>query len=125
MAHLEKHREILLMISKAKPSAAKKLLNAAPSSLVKVIAEIALNALNGIIPLTARKLGKLKKYKNNLRAVANAPSDESRRKVLQRGGFVGALLGAALPLLFKGVSKLVSNIRKKKAKARGRKHGRR
>ena len=121
MAHLRKHRQTLLLISKSKPRAAKKILKEAPNSLIKAIAEIALNSLNGNIPLTLQKIRKLKRHKKNLREVANASTLVSRRRVIQRGGWVGALLSAALPLLFKGVSNLFSSIKSRRAKAAGRK----
>ena len=40
----------------------------------------------------------------------------ARRKLMQRGGFIGSVLGIGLPLLVKGISALVSHIRNKKAK---------
>ena len=125
MAHLEKHRQTLLLLSKAKPKAAKQILKDAPNSLIQAIAEIALNSLNGVIPLTAHKIKKLKRHKNNLRALANASTLASRRKTLQKGGWVGSLLSLALPLLFKGASKLVSTIKARRAKAKRRKLARR
>ena len=121
MAHLKDHRQTLLLLSKAKPHAARKILKDAPNSLVRVIAEIALNSLNGVIPLTAHKIKKLKRHKKQLREVTNAPTYGARRRILQRGGFVGTLLSLALPLIFKGVSKLVSSIKAKCAKAKARK----
>ena len=118
MAHLEKHRQTLILLSKAKPRAAKKLLKAAPNSLVKAIAEIALNSLNGVIPLTPHKIKKLKRHKNNLRAIVNASTLASRRKTLQKGGWVSTLLSFALPVLLKGASKLFSSIKARRAKGK-------
>ena len=120
MSHIEKHRHTLFLLSKASPKAARKILKGAPNSLVRAISEIALNALNGVLPLSRHRIKKLQKYKNNIRAISKASSHEGRRRVLQRGGFVAALLGAALPLLFKGVSKLVSSIKRRKAKTNAR-----
>ena len=120
MAHIEKHRHTLFLLSKASPKAARKILKDSPNSLVRAISEIALNALNGALPLSAHRIKKLQKHKKDIRAISKASNQEARRKVLQRGGFVSALLGAALPLLFKGVSALVSSIKRRRAKTKAR-----
>ena len=121
MAHLKKHQQTLVLLSKSKPYAAKKILQTAPNSLIKAIVEIALNSLNGVIPLTPHKINKLKKYKKKLREVTNAKNYPARRKVLQSGGFISTLLSLAVPLIFKGVQKIVGAIKKRRSKISARK----
>ena len=62
MSHLKEHQKTLVLLSKAEPRAAKNFLQSAPNSLVKAIVEIALNSINGVIPLSPHKIKKLEKY---------------------------------------------------------------
>lgn len=117
MANLNNHRQTLLLLSKAKPRAARKIINSAPSPLIKTISEICLNILNGVIKIPSSKKKILSKHKSSLRQMASPANLSVKRKILvQRGGFIATVLSLALPFLIKGVSKLVSVIKKKRSK---------
>src|SRR5215813_6720489 len=76
----------------------KSLIKNADKQQVGCLCRIATNVLKGKLPV--RKIAKLKKYKCSLRLLASKKTSlKRRRKVLQSGGFLGALIGAALPLL--------------------------
>ena len=120
MANLNKHRKTLLILARSKPKAARKILAKADGSLISALSEISLNILNGLIPLTPAKKKKLGKYKSNLRTMVGRAGLPRKRKTLQTGGFIGTLLTAVAPLLFNGITSLVSHIKKKKAQRRRR-----
>ena len=120
MANLSKHRETLLVLSKAKPKAARKILLNADRSLIEALSEISLNILNGVVPLTLSRKKSLRRYKRNLRTMSGHGTLRAKRKSLQKGGFVVSLLAAAAPLIFKGISSLVSHIKRKHAEKKAR-----
>jgi len=120
MVNLNAHRKTLLVLSKAKPKAARKILEGADPSLITALSEISLNVLNGLIPLTDARKRRMCKYKKDLRKMATRAGTDQKRKALSRGGFLSSLLTFTLPFLFKGVSKLVSHIKKKRAEKKRR-----
>jgi len=123
MANLNKHRKTLLILSKAKPRAARKIIANAEPSLIKALSEISLNILNGLIPLTPARKKRIGKYKNQLRDMtSNASLDTKRHLLTQSGGMIGALLSMVAPLIFKGVGKLISHIKNKRAAKKRRAH---
>ena len=118
MASLSKHRKTLLILARAEPKAARKILAKADGSLISALSEISLNILNGLIPLTPTRKKSLGKYKGNLRTMVGRAGLPTKRKTLQTGGFLGTLLTAVAPLIFKGVVSLVSLAKKKAAQKR-------
>ena len=116
MANLNRHRRTLMILSKATPKAAKKIIARAPASLIKAISEICLNLITGVIPLTATKKKRLGRYKDSLRSMSSNEGVAVKRQVLQNGGFLKALTSLAIPLIFKTVESLVGHIKKRNAK---------
>ena len=114
LANVTKAKNTLILLANAKPKAAK-------NHVIRAISEIALNCLNGVLPLTPAQKRKLKRFKKPMRDL-NAPQTKlaAKRKIVQRGGFVSALLGVGVPLLIKGISSLVGIIKKKRAARKGR-----
>ena len=114
---VKKVQKTLILLANAKPSAAKKIIKNASHNVLKAVSEICLNMLNGVVNLSVSHKKKLKKYRNTMRKLAEKNTSlTARRKLMQRGGFIGSVLGIGLPLLVKGISALVSHIRNKKAK---------
>lgn len=65
-----------------------------------MLSECAHNILKGTVNLTPAQYKKLKKYKLQLRVLANKKASAKKKKsTIQKGGFIGALLGALLPVL--------------------------
>lgn len=123
MATLVKHRKNLLLIAKSSPRTAKKILKTASPGLVKAIAEIALNALTGVIPLPPKHRDKLKRHRKNLRDVVNGKNNKIRYEIMQRGGWVSTLLATALPFVINGISKLIGAIKRRKSKKKTSRSG--
>ena len=122
LANINKAKKTLILLANSKPDVVRKILKKASTGLVKAISEIALNCLNGVVRLTPAQKAKLRRFKKPMRDL-NAPQTRllAKRKIIQRGGFIGTLLGIGVPLLIKGVTSLVAAIKKKKRKKRGRK----
>jgi len=86
------------------PSARKKLLEEGGPGLQKVLREIAHNLLRGNVTLTASQLGRLKRHKNALRALARKKTPLKRNLYeQQRGGFLPALITPVLASIASGV----------------------
>lgn len=109
-----------MILARASPRTAKKILAGADHSLVTALSEICLNILNGVIPITAAKKKKLDKFKHNFRSMSGHGGLTTKRKTLQRGGFLGALISVLAPLVLKGVSSLATYIKNKKARGSAR-----
>ena len=122
LANITKAKKTLILLANSKPNAVKQILKNANSHVIRAISEIALNCLNGVVSLTPAQKRKLKRYKKTMRDLS-APQTKllAKRKIIQRGGFVSALLGVGVPLLIKGISSLVGIIKKTRAARKGRK----
>jgi len=86
------------VLARAKPCQRKAILHTADYDLIVCLCECALNILNGNVPLKSHDREKLEKYKTHLRELASEKTSNSkRRKILvQKGGFVPALLAPIL-----------------------------
>lgn len=86
---------------KATPAARKSILRNASTDLISSIGEIALNILKGRIPLKKRQKNILKKWRKAIRKLSDKTLSIKKKKsiVNQSGGFIGALLGFAIPLI--------------------------
>jgi hypothetical protein len=59
-----------------------------------------LNVIKGNVPLNKRQLSKLRRKKRNLRQLVSKKTPlTKKRKILQKGGFIGGLLAPVLSLL--------------------------
>lgn len=77
-----------------------KLLKSCDCEVVYCLCECAKNLLKGRIPLTKRQLNNLRRWKKCLRTLSvKHPSLKQKKKVLQKGGFLGALLAPVLSFL--------------------------
>jgi len=67
---------------------------------VDCFSECAKNVLKGNVPLSKRQFSRLEREKTNVRALASKRTSlRKKRRVVQKGGFVGALLMPALAAL--------------------------
>lgn len=87
----------------------KQLLKKLPSRSVKAVCECTLNVLKGNVPLSAYQKRSLSKYKTTLRKIASKKGSLFNKKklIVQKGGFLGILIPAALSVL----THLVNGIR--------------
>jgi len=78
----------------------KKLVKLAEDCVINSISEIALNCLNGNVPLSEIDFNKLSKYQNLLRKLTKISSVKKRRNIIsQTGGFLNLLIPPALSLI--------------------------
>ena len=85
-----------------KPNVAKSLIKSAPKDLIDSLCECGFNILHGSVPLTPRQHRNLMKYKTPLRNLCDKSkgcSVKRRKTILQKGGFLGALLKPVLGVL--------------------------
>ena len=90
----------------------KAIIKEADDDLVHCICECTHNILKGNVPLTKAQKTKLRPYKQDMRAVANKTTGQKRkRQILQKGGFLPALLAPLLaPIIAPLVSKVIGKI---------------
>ena len=115
-ASVNKVKSTLILLANSTPAAAKKIIKNSNRDVLKAISEICLNILNGFVPLTHAQKKKLKRYRNPMRELTEKKTKvTARRRLLQRGGFLGTILSVGLPLLIKGLGSLISHIKQKRA----------
>ena len=115
---LKKYAHCLHTLASSKSPMCKAMIKNADSGLIKCLCECALNILKGNVPLTPGQKLKLKRHKTQLRQLAKRGQAIGRKKViLQKGGFLPALLapilGSILPAVGAGIGNLISAARKR------------
>ena len=106
---VRKHAPVLHALSKAKPKLAKKIIEHAENDLIHCICECALNVLKGNLHLTPAHKKRLRRHLAGLRALVDRKKSlPAKRKVIQRGGCLGALLGAIIPAIGGLISSIAS-----------------
>ena len=99
-AQIKKHLPLMQYLAKGKPKINKAIIEESGSDVMKLFCECAKNTLNGNVKLTPVQYKKLKRYKTQLRQLTDKKiGHKKKKKLLQRGGFLGALLGAVIPAL--------------------------
>lgn len=96
------HKDILSVLSRAKPNLRRAILEQLDRPTVDAICEICHNLVAGAVPLTPSKKSKLSKHKKVLRQLAQRGEGwKQKKKVLrQKGGaFLPVLLGTVLSSL--------------------------
>ena len=84
-----------------------KYLKTCDESSVDCVCECMRNLLKGRVPLKTKQLKALKRFKKFIRkAASKKTSRKKRRKTLQKGGFIGAIL----PPLVAGLSGLLGTL---------------
>ena len=106
---IKKHIDEIKVLRKAKPKLRKAILSEADKDLVLALCEIVINVLNGNVKLSDSERSKLIRYKKALRDLANKKNSvKAKRDILvQRGGFLAALLPPALGLLASIIGKAI------------------
>lgn len=100
--------KLMRLLHKCKPHAQKAIIGGAPNEVVNCLCEVALNILKGNVPLDNKQKTSLSKYKSGLRSLAKkSTSQKKKRQILQRGGFLGALLGPLLGTILKPLAKSI------------------
>ena len=77
---------------------------------VDCVSECAKNVLRGNVPLTTNQRTKLGRNKKNLRSLTiKKTSLKKKRQILQKGGFLAALLTLVLALLGGALTSVIKN----------------
>jgi len=98
--HLRRHLPLLKRLVKLPDRQKKSFIKTADKSLVNSICECCINILNGCIPLSSYQKAKFKRNKLNLRRlVLKKTALGKKRKILQKGGFLSAILSTAIPVI--------------------------
>ena len=105
--YLKKHCKELQYLCKAKPSIQKAIVEKANKSLIYCICECVQNILKGHVRLTTNQRKRLRRHKTNLRKLLEKKTSlVGKKRIVQKGGFLGALAPILLPLATQVLSKL-------------------
>ena len=93
-ARLKRNALCFCFLAKAETALAMAIIEKGDENLVRRLCECAHNILEGNVPLNKRQKRRLRRYKVDLRALVQRKTAlHERKRILQKGGFVGALLG--------------------------------
>ena len=99
-SRLRQFAPVLRKLSKATSKKSKLLLKQANNDLIKCLCDCSKNILNGNVNLSPRQKKRLVRHKHNLRKIVNKKTSlKAKRKIIQKGGFLGALLGPIVSVL--------------------------
>lgn len=96
-------KHLLHVLQSANPALQRAIIQYGKPELITTLSEICLNVVHGNIHISTAALRKLRRYKGAIRQLANSRKRDvqlQRRILLQRGGFLGAVV-AAMAYLFK------------------------
>ena len=118
-AKIRKFTPHLKILATSRPKVCKVLLKSASGDLIKCLCECVLNVIKGNVPLTPAQKRRLKRHKKDLRFLAKRNSSlTKKKKVLQKGGLLPAvlapILGTILPAIGGAIGNLIGNIKKKR-----------
>ena len=101
---------ILKRINKLGDKAKRQYVKKCNKEFVDCVSECAKNILRGNIPLTSNQTTKLRRNKKNLRSLATKKTSlKKERQILEKGGFLAALLPAVLSLLGGALSGVIKD----------------
>ena len=96
---LKRHRYILGKLASTSEKNRKKILNNAPVDLFKVL-NLIFKLLDGQnLALSKTQESKIKKHKRLIHSASGLKTADIKRKLVQRGGALGTILSAVLPVL--------------------------
>jgi hypothetical protein len=97
---IERNFDALRVLKKASPKLRKAILKNSEKELIIALCEIISNVLSGTVKLSGKQRDKLKSHRSSLRKVVDKKTAlKDKRRILQKGGFLAALLPPALALL--------------------------
>ena len=98
---IKAHASLLRKLHKTSPKIRAKLLkHKCDKSFIECLSECAKNVLKGNVPLNKKQLVKLRHRKHQLRSLAlKKTTFAKKRKIIQSGGFLGALIGPIVSVL--------------------------
>jgi hypothetical protein len=107
---MRQYLPILKRINRLGEKARRKLVQKCNRQLIDCFSECSKNVLKGNVPLKDSEVKKLRREKSNLKALSlKKTSLKKKRKILQKGGFIGALLPPVLSVLSSLLAGVVGN----------------
>ena len=110
---VRRHARTLAALKDLDARARQSLMSWAKKELIATLVECAKLIINRRVPITAAQLSALRREASSLNALLSTPANkvEERRYILQKGGFLSALIApivtSVLPAVVKGVGTLV------------------
>jgi len=104
IARLRKNINLLRVLEDTRhhsPQLRKAIVKTAPGDLVGSVSDCCRNVLSGRVPLSGKQKRQLSAHKQALRLLAQprVGVQTKKRVLIQRGGFIGPLLAASLPII--------------------------
>lgn len=100
MDRLRRNCSTLQFLHRSKPSLRKAIIEKADPQLIKTLCDCCLNILNGNVKLSTKVRKQLSRHKKKLRKLINPKVTlKQKKRVIQEGGFLGALLSSVLPVV--------------------------
>jgi len=97
---VKKYMPVLKRIRKMGDRARPEYIRRCDKSFVDCVSECAKNLIKGNVPLSTRQMSILRRKRKDLRELAKKRTPlRSKRKILQKGGFLSALLPPVLSVL--------------------------
>lgn len=109
---LKKHLPLLRHISKCNSKECKHLMMGMSDEVIKLIAQVGVNIMNKNLSIKNKQaVARLARYKKQLKGLTKSSTNtKQKRKILeQEGGFIGTLLGLAVPLISSLVGRLIKH----------------
>ena len=105
MKRLRKHTPLLKALASTTPAVAKEIIEEGDKDLINTLCECGYNVLKGNVPLTPSQKKRLQRHKYTLRALVGnkRKSLQYKKELLQKGGFLGALLAPLIGTVLSGV----------------------
>ena len=96
---MKKYLPILKRINRLAEKTKRQYVKKSSKDFLHCLSECAKNVLLGNVPLSSRQNAKLRHSKNDLRLLSDNTSLRKKRQIVQKGGFLAALLPPVLSLL--------------------------
>lgn len=110
-ARVARHGTTLSLLRRAKASVRNKKIKSAPKDLIMALVDVAKALIKGEISMSGRQLSAVKRNERNFRNLVNpSTSVETKKKTLQKGGFLGALLGPLAKIGVPIIGKLMGGL---------------
>ena len=109
---MEDKKALLKMLYKASPKLRRALLADLPPEIVQLLSECALNILKGTITLSNKHKEKLRRYRKSLHILSKKTTPVAKKKkIIQTGGFLPAILGGVLPALLPAIVEITKALK--------------
>ena len=100
MDRLKRNASTIKLLCGTNPSLRKAVVEKSKDDLIRCLCDISFNILKGTAPISQQHKKRLAKHKSSLRKLIDRKLPlKKKRKIIQSGGFLSALISAAIPLL--------------------------